>query len=96
MDNGNLLALVSSYTTTDGAQHAMADAWFAKDRPEATATEPAPTVHLSDVLAAPTADLMPGLTSGAVTSGTTPQAHTGAVTPNSLLDDDHNKPLPLI
>jgi hypothetical protein len=28
MDQGNLVGLVSSYRTTDGAQHAMADVWF--------------------------------------------------------------------
>jgi hypothetical protein len=30
MDNGNLLGLVSSYTTQDGQTHDMADVWFAK------------------------------------------------------------------
>ena len=29
MDNGNLLGLVSSYLTLDGAKHDMADVWFA-------------------------------------------------------------------
>jgi hypothetical protein len=28
-DNGNLIGLVSSFTTTDGATHEMADVWFA-------------------------------------------------------------------
>jgi hypothetical protein len=91
VDNGNLLGLVSSYTSTDGAQHAMADVWFAKD-----VTPAAATVSLSDVLAAPTADLMPGLTSAAVTPVTSTQASIGGVATGSLLDDDSNKPLPLI
>jgi transcriptional antiterminator Rof (Rho-off) len=95
VDNGNLLGLVSNYTTTDGAKHEMADVWFTKDT--TPAAETTAKVSLSDVLAAPTTDLMPGLTSGAVSSGTTPPAHTGAVPPSSsVLDDDSNKPLPLI
>jgi hypothetical protein len=32
-DNGNLLGLVSSYTTIDGATHEMADVWFAALKP---------------------------------------------------------------
>jgi hypothetical protein len=31
-DNGNLIGLVSSYTTTDGAMHEMADVWFATNK----------------------------------------------------------------
>jgi hypothetical protein len=92
MDNGNMLGLVSGYTTKDGAEHAMADVWFAKD----TATPAAANVSIHDVLAAPTADLTAGLTSSAVTQASTAASHAsiGAV-PRSLLDDD-NKPLPLI
>jgi hypothetical protein len=37
MDNGNLLGLVSSYTTDDGKSHDMADVWFAKDQTATTA-----------------------------------------------------------
>jgi hypothetical protein len=33
MDHGNLLGLTSSYTTTDGQSHDMADVWFAKEVP---------------------------------------------------------------
>jgi hypothetical protein len=41
-DNGNLVGLVSSYTTTDGTTHEMADVWFAtKDQAAANlATTP--------------------------------------------------------
>jgi hypothetical protein len=57
VDNGNLIGLVSSYTTTDGSSHQMADVWFAKDvqpqQPEAAAT-----VSLTDVLAGPTDALL--------------------------------------
>ena len=86
-----MLGLVSGYTTKDGAEHAMADVWFAKDTTPAAAN-----VSINDVLAAPTADLTAGLTSAAVTPASTAASHAsiGAV-PRSLLDDD-NKPLPLI
>jgi len=53
-DHGNLLGLTSGYTTTDGATHAMADVWFAKD----TGAAAAPA--LGDLLAAPAADVLPG------------------------------------
>jgi len=61
VDNGNLQGLVSSYTTADGKHHEMADVWFAK----AQAAPPA----LGDLLAAPSADLMPD--PGAPAAGTT-------------------------
>ena len=32
IDNGNVLGLVSTYETTDGATHAAADVWFSTDR----------------------------------------------------------------
>ena len=34
-DNGNMVGLVSSYTTADGEQHAMADVWFATSQTSA-------------------------------------------------------------
>ncbi len=33
VNNGNLVGLVSNFTTTDGAVHEMADVWFATDKP---------------------------------------------------------------
>jgi len=39
MDNGNLLGLVSSYETADGATHDMADVWFVADKTAAYATD---------------------------------------------------------
>jgi hypothetical protein len=54
VDHGNLLALSSSYTTTDGKSHDMADVWFARDTGTAAAssgTTPDLTAH--DLLAAP-------------------------------------------
>jgi hypothetical protein len=94
LDNGNLLGLVSSYTTTDGAQHAMADVWFAKDRPTAP---PA----LNELLAAPTVDVLQGTSAAsAPASGTAaPQAAPAAapvgIDRHLLPIDDHKNP-PLI
>ena len=54
VDHGNLIGLISSYTTTDGKEHQMADVWFAKDvQPQSTETKA--TVSLTDVLAPATA-----------------------------------------
>ncbi len=52
VQNGNLLGLTSSYTMADGATHATADVWFAKE----TSTPAAPA--LSDLLAHPGTDLL--------------------------------------
>jgi hypothetical protein len=41
-DNGNLVGLVSSYQTTDGASHQAADVWFVADR-QASVTPAADT-----------------------------------------------------
>jgi hypothetical protein len=40
-DNGNLIGLTSTYTTTDGANHAAADVWFVADANQAAAPTPA-------------------------------------------------------
>jgi hypothetical protein len=89
MDNGNLLGMVSSYTTADGATHQMADVYFAKDTTAATTTAPA----LSELLAGPTADVLPASTT----------AHAAVVAPapvvaisQSILPVDDNKQQPLI
>jgi hypothetical protein len=42
VDNGNLVGLVSSYTTTDGASHQMADVWFATHEIPADIAVPEP------------------------------------------------------
>jgi hypothetical protein len=36
--NGNILGLTSSYETSDGSSHAMADVWFVADKNAATAS----------------------------------------------------------
>jgi hypothetical protein len=67
-DHGNLLGLVSSYTSTDGSQHAMADVWFAKEA--AVGTE----VHLDDVLTAPASDVISSASSATASSSTPAEA----------------------
>ena len=37
-DNGNLIGLVGSYQTTDGANHQMADVWFSRDASAGSST----------------------------------------------------------
>ena len=104
-NNGNLLGLTSSYTTTDGSTHAMADVWFAKDTTTtAAATTTTATPALSDLLAAPATDLLPGHTTDA--AATVAASHAAAathdasalhgLTQNRLLDDEQNRANPLI
>jgi trimeric autotransporter adhesin len=76
MDHGNLLGMTSSYTTVDGATHAMADVWFAKDT-SASHSKPS----LGDLLAAPSVDLLPG-SSGSGSHGAT----AATTTDHTLLD----------
>jgi hypothetical protein len=89
VDNGNLLGMVSSYTTTDGAQHAVADVWFSKD---AQAAAP----QLGDLLSAPSADVLPGAPGAGSTVASSHHVNTGVVD-RRLLDDEHkNNNTPLI
>ena len=48
VDNGNLIGLTSSYTTSNGATHEMADVWFAtsKDAPTGDIAAAAPSLQL--------------------------------------------------
>jgi hypothetical protein len=47
-DNGNLIGLVSNYTTADGATHEMADVWFATSKvPSAEEVASAPSQPVS-------------------------------------------------
>jgi hypothetical protein len=103
--NGNIIGLTSSYTTADGAQHQMADVWFTKETTAATTLTTASTPALSDLLAAPATDLLPGHTTDAATSTGAHaatyahDAHASALhglTANHLLDDEHTRANPLI
>jgi hypothetical protein len=53
VNNGNVIGLTSSYTTSDGASHGMADVWFqtSSDTPSGNAAAPVPVA--STVPAAP-------------------------------------------
>jgi predicted secreted protein len=56
IDNGNLIGLVSSYTTTNGDQRAMADVWFATDGPAVEVPALVPEV---DIVAEPVELILP-------------------------------------
>jgi hypothetical protein len=84
VDNGNLLGLVSSYTTADGSQHAMADVWFSK--------EAAPA--LNELLAAAPTEVLPGAPASAAPAAH--QASTGVVAVDRSLLPTDDKNLPLI
>ncbi|MBK7000755.1 MAG: hypothetical protein IPH35_12550 [Rhodoferax sp.] len=57
VNNGNLIGLVSNFTTTDGAVHEMADVWFATDKSASEVVAPAldSFVSKSTALVAPVA-----------------------------------------
>jgi hypothetical protein len=84
-DNGNLIGLVSSYTTGDGAQHQMAVVWFAKN------ATPAP--QLSELLAAPAAPLLAAEPAAAPHVTT---AHPMPVLDRGLQPVEEGKSVPLI
>jgi len=88
-DNGNLIGLVSSYTTSDGAQHAMADVWFAK---EATPATP----KLSELLAGPAADVLPATLTAASTPTHVALPHEHVALPHAPRGFGDSRPAPLI
>jgi len=49
-DNGNIVGLISSYQTTDGANHAAADVWFITRAGVSPATPVAPGAGLPDLV----------------------------------------------
>ena len=55
VDHGNLLGLVSNYTSADGELHAMADVWLAKEAGQASPMPP----MLNELLLAPMPQAMP-------------------------------------
>ena len=55
MDNGNAVAMVSGYKTSDGQTHEMADVWFAKATGDGKSVPP----QLGDLLADAPTDLVP-------------------------------------
>jgi len=94
-DNGNLVGLVSSYTTADGAKHDMADVWFTKDvQPQKPHDDKEASVSLHDVLAPPTAPLLGAehvdLAKAALVP-TSPDAHLAAIDRKLAEDDEHRR-----
>ena len=72
-DNGNLLGLTSTYQTTDGASHAVADVWFTADKAAANtpASADAQNVDLN-LRASNLAQLISGFGSTSVVDAFTP------------------------
>jgi hypothetical protein len=92
VDNGNLVALISSYTGTDGSSHEMADVWFAKD---VAGTDAKAAPKLDELLAAPQPELLGGTQPAGVPAGVpaagAPVMHAGNL--RGLLDEERQVPL---
>jgi len=56
-DAGNIVGLVSSYVTNDGATHEMADVWFVADKASATPAAAVPATTASDAGGSPSANM---------------------------------------
>jgi hypothetical protein len=104
VNNGNLLGMTSTYTTTSGATHAVADVWFAKDTSQvqdpthATATVATAAVpNLSDLLAAPATDLLPGHVADTASKAHVESSSSHGLMDNRLLgDEEQHRHNPLI
>src|SRR5262249_15022019 len=91
-DNGNVLGLTSSYKTTDGKTHDMADVWFAKDASGASTTS---TPTKDDLLVGPHVT-HPATVQDASAATSTAQhaAHHAALLHHRRPEDDDAQPLP--
>jgi hypothetical protein len=87
VDNGNVLGLVSSYTTADGARHDMADVWLAKQ---------AAVPPVGDLLSAPPKDLLPAGPAPAEHAVQAAPAVHGPAHGHAWRDDDLQNQVPLI
>jgi hypothetical protein len=72
VDHGNVIGLISGYKTADGVTHQMGDVWFSKSGDDQKAHPSA-----ADVLAAPSAPVLPeaahgGAATTALSTATTP------------------------
>jgi hypothetical protein len=95
-DNGNLIGLVSSYTTTDGSKHDVADVWFTKDvQPQKPDDGKDATVSLHDVLAPPSAPLLGAehvdLAHAAGVPAGSADAHLAAIDRKLAEEDEHRR-----
>ncbi|HEY8878420.1 MAG TPA: hypothetical protein VIN03_12705, partial [Roseateles sp.] len=89
------IGLVSSYTTTDGGKHEVADVWFTKDvQPQKADDGKDATVSLHDVLALPSGPLMGGEPvdlSKATVPHAGADAHLAAIDRKLAEDDEHRR-----
>ncbi|MBI5258729.1 MAG: hypothetical protein HY855_19650, partial [Burkholderiales bacterium] len=89
VDNGNAVGLVSSYTSTDGQQHEMADVWFQRDNGAA-----APTA--AELLAEAPAEVLPDPAASAPPAAPVAHAAVLPVAHHASHDEDllrHQPPL---
>ncbi len=110
MNAGNLVGLTSSYTTTSGTTHAVADVWFANSTAAnaaatstttSSASTTAATPALHELLTAPATNLLPGHTTDAATTAHIAQAHTGIeqaglIDHRLLADEEARRHTPLL
>jgi hypothetical protein len=75
MDNGNLVGLISDYTTAEGQTREMADVWFAKSRVDDT-----PVPEVGDLLA-PAVDPLPAVATPPGPAGSSGSASSEAAAP---------------
>jgi hypothetical protein len=101
-DHGNLLGLVGSYKSTDGATHDMADVWFAKD-PAATqaaahegTSQAAASVSLGDLLAPPQGSVLPADHAATTTTTVAGTSHATVLPLHKMSDEELNKLNPLL
>ncbi len=95
-DHGNSVGLTSSYTTASGATHEMADVNLTKTDTTTTTTTVSTTTtttttvpHLSDLLAAPATDLLPGHVEHAAVSTThAANTHAAGLVDQRLLEEE--------
>ena len=91
LDNGNLVGLISGYTTQDGQTHEMADVWFQRSR------DAAPPPELDELLAAaPPAVEPPAQVSGVSSSAPPPDPLPPAGPSSTPGDDELRQVCPLI
>ena len=85
-ENGSSIGLTSSYTTTSGATHEMADVNLTKtDTTSTTSTTP----HLDDLLAAPATAMLPGhVENAALHSASAGNAHLHGLVDQRLMEEE--------
>ena len=102
-ENGSSIGLTSTYTTASGATHQMADVNLTKDDAPTTSTTATPSTapHLSDLLAGPPTDLLPGhVETAALHSASAASTHLPGLVDQRLMEEAerqrHHGSTPLI